>query len=152
MAYGVYQQGVDAKNAARAQAAWAEHNAKVMRMQAEYEQKAALQASETHRKKAQVMLSNIRAQVGKSGVAMSGSPLLLYEDTANELEKERGNILEQGANRANQYMNQSILDMTKAKTYKKQGQAAYRSGLIGAASSAFGGYSEYKYKQSLLEN
>jgi hypothetical protein len=151
-AYSSYQQGVDARDQARSQAAWAEYNSKVSRQQAEYERKAAQEQAEAHRRKAQILLSSMRAKTGRSGVAMSGSPLLLYEDTANQLEKERANILEAGENRSRYYQNQSILDLSQAKAYRKQGRAAYRQGIIGAAAEGVGGYADYKYKKSLLNN
>jgi len=151
-AYSSYQQGVDARDQARSQAAMAEYNAKVARQQAEAERRNAEEAAKQHQRKASQIMARNRALVGKSGVAETGSPLLVMEDTANQLEMERGRILAAGYSRAGAYENQSILDTMSAKSYKQQGSNAYKSGLIGAGSSALSGYGDYKYKQSLLNN
>lgn len=151
-AYGAYQQGVDAKAQARQQAAFAEYNAKVAQQNAEAERKAAMEASKQHRRKAQQIMSRNRAILGKSGVAETGSPLLVMEDTANQLAMEEKNILERGYARSNAYKSQSILDTMKAGAYKQQGDTAYKAGLIGAGSSILTGYGDYEYKQSLLNN
>jgi len=158
-AYGQYQQGKMAEQEAQAaakqacaQAAWHDYNAKIAQREAEAERQATTFEVQQHERQAKQLLARQRTLIGKAGVKMEGSPLLVAEDTAAQLVLESANIRMTGARRAEAYRSQSILDISKAKTARSRG-AGYsiaakdyrRAGLYGAGTSILGGAADVGY-------
>lgn len=138
-AYSSYQSGVDAKAQAETQAAFAERNAKISKNQADAQREANREADKQHARRTKMALSKMRTQIGKSGVMLEGSPLLVMEDTANQYSLERKSALEVGESRAIAFEQQSILDMATSEAYEERGRTAYRSGVLGAGASVLQG-------------
>jgi hypothetical protein len=140
--YGAYQSGENAKDQAEAQSEFAEYNAKVASRQADAQRRANKQADIQHSRRAKIMLSKMRAQAGKSGTALDDSPLLVMEDTANQLLLERATVAAVGESKAQSFEQQSILDISRSDAFKSQGKAAYTSGLLSAGGTALMGASQ----------
>ena len=162
MAYSSYQQSQIARSQAesaaeqaKAEAAYHAYNAEVSSREAEAEQQATIQELQQHGRQAKQMLARQRALTGKSGVLMEGSPLLVMEDTASQLELEHNLMMEAGSRRAGQWQSQSILDirkagmsMTKSRNYMKSAKSYGRMGVLGAGSSLLSGGSSIAYMRS----
>ena len=158
-AYGQYQQQKQAEGQAKqaqaqaeAQAAWNLYNSKVAQRQAEAEERAAAFESKQQKRRAEALLAKQRALIGASGVEMTGSPLLVAEDTAAQLAKEATNIRLTGQRRAQAYRSQSILDVSKASAAKSKaagyGQAAKgygRAAITSAGSTLLQGGAQAGY-------
>jgi len=138
-AYGQYQSGKQAQAQAKQQAAWNTYNAKVAQREAEAEKAAAAFESRQQKKKAEALLAKQRAMIGASGIEMEGSPLLVAEDTATELAKEKINLRLTGQRRAAAYKSQSILDISKAGAAKSAAAGYGRSAVIGAGGTLLSG-------------
>ena len=110
-AYSSYATGQAQNKAAKA-------NAKAAERKAEYDE-------QIHRERVKQLLSKQRAMIGKSGVEMSGSPLLLMEDTAKQGELDALAIRYGGK--------------ISASRYKAQAQAARTQQVLGVGSSLLTG-------------
>jgi hypothetical protein len=73
----------------------------------------------------------------KNGVSLTGSPLLVTEDTVSEGQKEVNAIAKAGDARADLYNR-------KAAIVKNEGRAAFLGGVLGGASSAGSSYVDGK--------
>ncbi|MCD6376504.1 MAG: hypothetical protein J7L94_13310 [Caldisericaceae bacterium] len=110
-AYSSYATGQAQNNAAEA-------NAKAAERKAEYDE-------QIHRERVKQLLSKQRAMIGKSGLEMSGSPLLLMEDTAKQGELDALAIRYGGK--------------INASRYRAQAQAARTQQVLGVGSSLLTG-------------
>jgi hypothetical protein len=79
--------------------------------------------------------------VGKSGVTMEGSPLLVMEDTAAQLALENAMIREQGSRRAGTFRSKSILEFAKSRSISKSAKGYSRAGTTRAGAALLGGAS-----------
>ncbi len=134
-AYGQYQQGKQAQQQAKAQSAINLYNSKVAKRQAEAEAAAARFESKQAKKRAKALKGKQRALIGKSGVEVEGSPLLVQEDTAAELATEIANIRTTGQRRVKAFESQSILDISAASAAKARARGFGRAAVIGAGST-----------------
>jgi len=141
-AYSQYQQGKAASEQARAEAAWHQYNAKVAEREAEAERQATAFEIKQHKRESEQLLARQRAVVGKSGVTMEGSPLLVAEDTAEQLALERSMISITGERRAARFRSQSILDITKAGMAKSAAAGYKRAGYMAAGTTLLGGVAD----------
>ena len=144
-AYGQYQQGKTAQSQAKAQAAWNMYNAKVAEREAEAEKAATASDVKQHKRKAAALLAKQRAMVGKSGVEMVGSPLLVAEDTAAELAKEETNIRLRGQRKAMAFEGQSILDVSKASAAKSRAAGYGQAAILNAGGTLLQGGAQAGY-------
>lgn len=167
-AYGAYQQGRSAQQQAKATAAWQRYNAKVAQRNAEYVRQQQVM-EEARRKKAvefealqaerrrNEILAKQRAIIGATGVTMEGSPLLVAEDTAEQLALEKGNVIENinlESMRKQEamgreiygYKTTSILDMSRASASKAYGASAKRLGYYQAGASLLQGTGDVAWK------
>jgi len=120
--YGAIQQGRAADEQAEAQQDIANYNARMAERQAEEERKAAAEEAEKFREKGERFKAAQRATYGRAGVlATEGTPLLVLEDTARQLEEDRLSILRQG------YLKSEYL-MSKGRSQRWQGEAASARG------------------------
>ncbi len=149
-AYGQYQQGKTAQAQAKAQAAWNLYNSKVAQRQADIERQATTEDIRQQRKRAAILLSRQRALIGKSGLQMEGSPLLVAEDTAAELAKDRVNIQLRGGRRAMGFEQQSILDVSKASAAKQRAAGFGKAAVTGAGSTILQGSADVLFKRGQI--
>jgi len=124
--------------AANAQAASAQYNAKV----AESNRRAALRqtqvAVEDKQAENRRQLGSIRAAYGASGLMLDGSPLDVLEDTAQEQAFDVAKIRYKGKMQAEGYSEQAAL-------YRLEAKSAKRAGWIGAGSALIGGLSNVDF-------
>ncbi len=106
----------------------AEYSAKVAEQNAEASLKKAAYDEEAQREKVKRLLSTQRAAYGKSGVDLTGSPLLVLEDTAAQGELDALAIRYGGEIEAGQ-------QKSKAELYRLQGQTAKTEGFIKAGTT-----------------
>ncbi len=147
-AYGTYQAQKSAQQQAKAQAAWNAYNAKVAQREADAEKAAAAFESKQAGRKARQLLARQKSLIGKSGVQLPGSPLLVAEDTAAQLAKEQTNIRLRGERRVRGFKSQSILDISKASASKSAAAGFGRAAIIGAGSSLLQGGSQAAFMHS----
>lgn len=115
----------------------ASYNAKVQEQAAVAAEQKAEYDETAHRQRVQSILSSQRALYGKSGVELTGSPLLVLEDTAKQGEMDALAIRYGGDVEAAQQRSGAALS-------KMQSSSALTSGVLGAGSSLLSGYSKYK--------
>lgn len=147
-AYSAVRQGQTAAAQAKQKAAWDDYNAKVAKREAEAERKAADFEATQHERKSKQFLARQRALVGKSGITMEGSPLLIAEDTAAQLAIEGANIRTTGQRRVGVWTYRSILDTAKARAARASAPGYQQAGYLRAGSSILQGASRYRYMQS----
>lgn len=100
--------------AGQAQANAAEFNAEMAQQQAERERLIAEREVQDHRRRNSRLLAASRARRAGSGVTSQGSPLLVDEATAAEIELGAQDILTGGAARAYGYQQEAALSRARA--------------------------------------
>lgn len=149
-AYSQYQQGKAASEQAKAEAAWHDYNAKIAKKEAEAERKVADFEATQHTRAAKQILARHRAFVGKSGVTMEGSPLLVAEDTAAQLAIEGANIRMAGERRIGAWKSKSILDTSKAYAARSSAKGLRQAGALKAGASILQGGAIMAYMGSQM--
>lgn len=127
------EQAILLQNAATARAI-AEYNAQLKERQAEDEREAARTAAEKFEKEGERFRGTQRVQLARGGVlATEGTPALLLEETAQELEQERLDILKEGFRRGEYLESQAVglrfRGATEATALTFQGAAARARGI-----------------------
>ena len=145
-AYGQYQEKKSAQQQAKAESAWHAYNAKVAQREEEAERAAVAFESKQQRRKAEQLLARQRVLVGKAGVEMVGSPLLVAEDAAAQLALENINIRQRGIRRQAGFRSQSILDISKASAAKSRAAGYGKATITGAGASILGGAADVGYQ------
>lgn len=126
-AYSSYSQGVEAKKTSR-------YNARVLENEATRTRNKGVTEEMKHREKVQQLISKQRATAGASGVDVgSGSPLQLQNDTELLGEVDALRIRENYLDQAQSLDDRSMLT-------KREGDAAYRKGVIGAVTAIGSAY------------
>ncbi|NIA66971.1 hypothetical protein HBA54_00015 [Pelagibius litoralis] len=105
-------------SAGKAQADAAEFNAQIAQQQAERERQIAEREAADFRRREGRVLAASRARRAGSGVTSQGSPLLVDEVTAAEIELGAQNILVGGATSATRLQQQAALDRSRARSAK----------------------------------
>lgn len=97
------------------------------------------QKERSFRKKAKAQSGASIANIGRSGITMAGSPLLVMADVAAEVEREA-----LGIRSSSQYGATSARwqGLTEANLYEQQGEQAFLTGMIGAGSALMQGGSK----------
>lgn len=131
------QQGQDQRRWYEYNAAVAERDAEEARRIAEYE------AAQT-RKEGQKLLSVQRARYASSGVTFEGSPLLLMEETAKEIELDALMTERTGEVTAQKYTTEAALSRMKGSGAKTAGYYGAGSTLLTGAGQAATSYGTYK--------
>lgn len=122
--------------AGQAQADAAEFNAEVAQQQAARERQIAeREAADFQRQQSRVLASS-RARRAGSGITAQGSPLLVDEATAAEVELGVQNILVGGATRASRLEQQAALDQSRARSARTGGFLGAGSTLLSGAGKA----------------
>ena len=97
-AYGQYQQGKAAEAEAKNQQAILNYNAQLKERQAKAEREAAREEAKQFEKEGEALLGEQQVNLAKGGVLTAiGTPALLLEETAQELEADRNRIVQSGA-------------------------------------------------------
>jgi hypothetical protein len=141
-AYGMYQQGQAAAEEGRTAQQLYNYNAKLKEQQAAAEVRRARVQAEQFRQEGLALMGEQQVNLAKGGVlTSSGSPELLMEKTAENLEADRQRILNEG------YLAQSYA-LSEAEGLRYQGRAAkaqgynrrtgYRYGALGSLLTGFG--------------
>lgn len=136
---GAAVSAVGAIAAGQAKANAAEFNAEMAQQQAEREQQIAARDADDYRRRDSRLLATSRARRAGSGVTSQGSPLLVDESTAAEIELGVQDILAGGATRAYGYQQQAALGRARARS-------ARIGGFLGAGSTLLTGAAETDYK------
>lgn len=147
-AYSAVQQGRSAAAQAKQEAAWSDYNAKVAKREADAERIAADFATTQHARKTKEILARLRSRVGKSGVTMEGSPLLVAEDTAAQLAIEGANIRTTGVRKIGAWTSRSILDTSMAKASRAAAPGYRQAGYLRAGGSILQGGASIAYMRS----
>jgi hypothetical protein len=138
-AYGTYQQGQQAAQQARSQAAWNRYNAQLAdREKQVVREQSRFKADKLAREKRAFQARN-RAAAGAAGVEFEGSPLLVAEDNAAQFTREELNIRQAGARGIQSLESRSILDTFKAKAASSSAKGFARAGAIGAGAGLLQG-------------
>lgn len=119
---------------AAARDAIAKHNAEIARRQAEDEREAARIAAEKFEKEGEQFVGTQKVQIARGAVlSAEGTPALLLEETAQELEQERLDILKEGFRRGEFLESQAVglefRGATEARSLRFQGAAARTRGI-----------------------
>jgi hypothetical protein len=130
-AAGATYAGIQQSNAADYSASVSEQAARAAKDKAQYDEN-------KHREMVRQIISSQNALYGKSGVDMTGSPLLTLEDTAGQGELDALAIRHGGDVEAARQRSAAALAEMK-------GDSAFTSGLIGAGSSLLTGASKVKW-------
>ena len=123
------------RRAANTNADIQEQNAAAARAKSNYDE-------QRHRESVQKMLSTQRALYGKSGVDMSGSPLLVMEDTAAQGELDALAIRYGGDVASAQQRSAANLSRMQASDYQTAGYLKAGSSLLSGASDTAIGYNK----------
>ncbi len=118
--------------AGQAQANAAAFNAEVAQQQAERERQIAEREAADFRRQQSRVLAASRARRAGAGVTFQGSPLLVNESTAAEIELSVQNILVGGETRASRLRQQAALERANA-------SSARTGGILGAGSTLLTG-------------
>lgn len=129
---GAAVSAVGSVSAGQAQANAAEFNATVAQQQAERERQIAQREAADFLRRESRVLAASRARRAGSGVTSQGSPLLVDESTAAEIELGARNILVSGATNASRLEQQAALDRANARS-------ARAGGILGAGSTLLTG-------------
>jgi len=128
--------GLQARKAAKKEQRALDEQARLEREAAEFE---ALQAS----RKFDKLLGTQKARISGSGIELTGTPLLLLEETLRDKRETIDNIRSMGAARANALQQ-------AAGNARDAGRAAMTSSIVGAFGSAAGAFGKAK-SAGLLE-
>lgn len=129
--------------AGRAEARTAEFNAAMAQQQAVRERDIARREAEDHRRRNGRLLATARARRAGSGVTSEGSPLMVDEAGAAEIELGARNILAGGAAAAYRYRQSAALDRARAGSARTAGLLRAGTTLLTAANrGASGGFFE----------
>lgn len=139
-AVGAIQQGSAAEAAAEYQARVAEQQAEVTRQQADQERVVAATSETDYRKQQSRQMAARRAALGGTGVESgSGSPLLVSQDFAAEIEQQALRLRAGGEISATRLEQQASLTGAQAGLYRMQGSSARSASYLTAGSSLLGG-------------
>lgn len=138
-AYSQYQAGQMREAQAEARAKWQRYNAKVAQREAQARREATKYEALQHQRKARQLKARQRAAMGVSGIREEGSPLLVAEDTAEQLKLENLILQQRGNRRAQKYQQKSILDVSKSRFTEKTAPYYGRAGAMKAGASLLRG-------------
>lgn len=108
-------------SAGQAEANAAEFNADMAQQQAERERQIAERETKDHRRRNSRLLATSRARRAGSGVTYQGSPLLVDEATAAEIELGAQDVLSGGASKAYGYQQEAALSRARASSARTGG-------------------------------
>lgn len=152
-AYGQYQQGKAADAQAKSEQAILEHNARIAEQQAEDERQAAAREAEKFEKEGKHFKATQRVQLARGGVlATEGTPALLLEETAQELERERLDILTEGFRRSKYRISEAYGLRYQGSAARARGKNIKRGATLATAGTLLTGMGQAAYTKYKLEN
>jgi len=116
----------------KAQEQWYQYNASVAERDAESARQSAEYEAALKRKEGEKLLGRQRALFGKAGVTFEGSPLMLMEQTASDIEMDALMIERGGKLTEQRYQSEATLS-------RMQGTAAQKAGYYGAGTTLLTG-------------
>ena len=138
---GAALSAVAAISAGKAESNAAKFNAEMAQQQAERERQIADRDAADHRRRNSRVLAASRARRAGSGVTSQGSPLLVDEATAAEIELGAQDILVGGASRAFGFEQEAALSKSRAKSARTGSFLQAGSTLLtGASKTDFGNF------------
>jgi len=132
-AYTQHQQG-------KASQKMSEYNARLAEAKGKQEKELATEEERRFRAKGEREKARLRVLFGKAGVDMTGTPLLMMEDAAGEIERDAQTIRQGGQIRAWDWRQQSKADRFRGRIARRAG--AWNAG----ATLATGAARAYTYK------
>jgi len=128
----------------KSQNAWNQYNASVAERDAEAARQSAAYEAGLKRKEGERILGRQRALFGKAGVTFEGSPLLLMEETAANIEMDALMIERTGKLTGQRYESEATLSRMKGKSAQTTGYYGAYTTLMTGASQAIGVYGNYR--------
>lgn len=119
----------------------AEYNADIMAQQADQERQASRQEEREFRDRNRRLLAAGRARSGASGFTMAGSPLLIAEDMASEVELQALKIRYGGDIKATRLEQQAGITSFEGQQAYNQGTMRAGASLLSSAGKSYGGSS-----------
>ena len=137
---GQYQQAKAAERESKNAASIAEFNAQQKLQEGKAQQQRFKREAEMQQRKGAELQAAQKAAYGKSGVTGRGSPLTVQVDTAKQLELDRLTILREGSEAIRRSESAAAGDRMQASSFRQQGSAAMRGGLLAAGGTALTGF------------
>jgi len=132
-AYGQYQAGKAEEKAQK-------YNAQVQQQQADAERKAAAYEARQISEEGRRLEARQRVLFAQSGVDMAGTPLLVLQDTARQVQQDIQMSVYGGGRRGEYYQQGANLSLMRGRSAKQAGKIDAFGSLLGAA-----GESAYQY-------
>lgn len=137
--FSAVSQSSAASNAAQAQANAANYNAAIARNNAISAEQAAAANARQQARINSAKMGKLQVGLTGSGFTMEGTPLMLIESNAGQLELDKQKILWEGATQAQNYRNQATLEEYKGQVALQAGEnqasGAMISGIMGGATT-----------------
>ena len=116
-----YDQGKAAKAQGESEQAWANYNAEVAQHEANQKDLANSEEGRRARSQAQRIQATQRAKYAASGLALEGTPLLVMEETAMNLEKDILELSLQGELESGKLRSQAGISLLQGQAAKQRG-------------------------------
>jgi transcriptional regulator of aromatic amino acid metabolism len=139
-AYGQYRQGQAAEQQAEAQAELAEYNAKIAQQEAKAIEQRTIVESRRQAEASARRMGSLHARLAISGVAMSGSPLLIMAEQEEEDVFENQMIGYRGLAGMQEKETEATLLKHQAGIYRTQGKNAMMAAKINAGATLLSGF------------
>lgn len=139
------QQGAATAEQAKQQQKILEQNALLAERQAQAERDAAIDTAQKFEKEGRRLTGAQRAAFARGGVLTSeGTPLLVIEETMQELEEDRINILREGFLRGEFRESEAFGKRFQGAAARARGKAAQRGSILAAGGSILTGASRFQ--------
>ena len=148
---GMVIQGLAAKAQSETEAAILEQNAKIKEREAEAERKAAEVEAEQFARRGKELIGTQRVGYAKGGVLAEGTPALLLEETAAELEKDRLQILKEGYLRGGFRESEATGLRFEGTAAKTRGTSALTGSVLSAGGTLLTGYGTSNLRVSISD-
>jgi hypothetical protein len=139
-AYGQYRQGQAAEQQAEAQAELAEYNAKIAQQEAKAIEQRTIVESRRQAEQGARRMASLHARLAISGVAMSGSPLMVMAEQEEEDIFENQMIGYRGIAGMQEKEQEAVLLKHQASIYRTQGENAMKAAKIQAGATLLSGF------------
>lgn len=151
-AVSAVQQGRAAESQAETEQEILEYNAKQKIKEAEDKRAAAREEARRFAREGRRLMGKQRAAISRAGVlATEGTPALLLEETAKELEADRLSILKQGFLSAEYTESEAFGMRFQGKAAKAKGKNIKRGSTLAAGGTLLTGFGKSYYAEKSLE-
>ena len=150
-AVGQIQAGAAADVASKNEQDLLNYNASLKDREAEQERARGVAEAKKFEKQAKRLRGSQNVQLARGGVlATEGTPSLLLEETALELEADRKTILEEGFLRGSFAQSQGIIQRQQGKSARARGSAAKKGSILAAGGTLLTGAGSVAKQRSSL--